>query len=100
MAKAEDEKGTFRKSMREMHNDETKAWKEKIEVFDRQFCEQIAEKGYELKDLEESVREENEFEDHEEMVRNVLREVSEANGIAAGVTTSVITGGTLLCTVM
>lgn len=57
MAKAEDEKGTFRKSMREMHNDETKAWKEKIEVFDRQFCEQIAEKGYELKDLEESVRE-------------------------------------------
>lgn len=30
------------------------------------------------------------------MVRNVLSEVSEANGIAAGVTTSVITGGTLL----
>lgn len=36
--------------MREMHNDEKKAWKEKIEVLDRQFRERIAEKEDELEE--------------------------------------------------
>lgn len=55
MAKAKEEKKALQKSMREMHKDEEKVWKDKIMGLDKQFREQIAKKELELEELEESI---------------------------------------------
>ncbi|KAL2867704.1 uncharacterized protein BJX67DRAFT_352120 [Aspergillus lucknowensis] len=112
--------------MQDMHKDEERAWKAKIDELDRQFRKQIAEKEEELEELEDSIREirgdashsrvsmkaDKEVSEHEAIVRNARREVVEArdahanlrdhianglaNGVAASVTTGVMTAGRTL----
>ncbi|KAL2826698.1 hypothetical protein BDW59DRAFT_160889 [Aspergillus cavernicola] len=92
MVKAEEEKKALQVSMQEMHEKEEKAWMEKIEALDQQFCAKIAQKEEELEELGESIREirqdamisrqsvesEKEFAEHEEIISNTRREVVEA----------------------
>jgi len=69
--------------MREMHNDEKKAWKDKTEVLARQFRERIAKKEEELEESVREIREsvlsrrraeEKEFEEHQRLAVRDARE--------------------------
>ena len=120
LAKTEEEKKGLRNSMREMHEEEERAWKTKIEEVDEQLRELIAKKEEVLEELKESIREiradaslsrwsvqaKMEVSDHKIIIRNVRREVVEArdmhaklrgqignitNGLANGIAAGVVT---------
>lgn len=57
LKKTEKEKRKLKKSMEDMHLNEEKAWKEKIEAMDSQFRDHLTAKEEELRDIEESLRE-------------------------------------------
>jgi hypothetical protein len=92
MAKAQEETKALQKSMLEMHKNEEKTWKDKIEALDKQFRQQIDDKELELEELEDSVRQireeanilrwsaetQREFAEHTEIVRTASTEVVKA----------------------
>ncbi|KAJ5102660.1 hypothetical protein N7532_003189 [Penicillium argentinense] len=94
LKKAEEEKESLRKSMTELHEEEERAWEEKIQTLDKQFREQIAQKEEELEELEDSIREireetmsmssrwsfeaDKEYEGHENIVKAAREEVVQA----------------------
>lgn len=92
LADVEEEKRALRKSIKELHFEEQKAWEEKIRELDRQFHRRIAEKELELEELEESVREiqeearlsrrssqtEKEVTEHDTIVSSARKDVAEA----------------------
>ncbi|KAF4221556.1 hypothetical protein CNMCM5878_008804 [Aspergillus fumigatiaffinis] len=57
LSEVEKEKEALRKSMGDLHEQEEKAWKEKIQLLDKRFREQIARREGELEELEESIHE-------------------------------------------
>jgi hypothetical protein len=57
LRKAREDKQALEKSMQDMHEDEERAWKEKLRVIDRQFRKLLAAKEDELRDMEASLSE-------------------------------------------
>lgn len=55
--KADEEKQRLRKTIQDMHEDEERRLKEKLEALDKEFCKQIAAKEEELRDMEISLEE-------------------------------------------
>lgn len=98
LRKAEEDKQALEKSMQDMHEDEERAWKEKLRVIDRQFRKLLAAKEDELRDMEASLSElrkdrartpryryrkqkaEHEDAEQERLVNEARREVSLARG--------------------
>jgi aminoglycoside phosphotransferase family enzyme len=116
LSEAEKEKETLRKSMADLHEQEEKIWKEKIQPLDKRFRDQIAQREEELGELEESIHEmheeamlskfslqaEKEYEEHENILNTARLEAGQARDaheklkLAAGLATAIATGGTFL----
>jgi DNA repair exonuclease SbcCD ATPase subunit len=92
LSKAEEEKEALRKSMVDVHEQEEKVWKEKIQLLDKRFREEIAQKEEELEELEEAICEiheeamsskwspqaEKEYEEHESILNTARQEAGQA----------------------
>ncbi|KAJ5836402.1 hypothetical protein N7447_002428 [Penicillium robsamsonii] len=57
MGKIEQDKRALEKSMRDFHKDEERAWKKRLRALEQRFLEELATKGKELRDMEESLAE-------------------------------------------
>ncbi|CAI7627158.1 unnamed protein product [Penicillium glandicola] len=93
MRKAEQDKRALKKSMRDLHKDEERAWEKRLKVLEEKFLEELEAKEEELHSMEESLAEvrkdaaqrakesqkvEFELERYEKEVDNVRGEVSDA----------------------